>query len=56
MLNILLNAVKCPQCNKLMNLTENKNYKDGCVWRYAKKGISKHDNKINISYDRFLQI
>ena len=32
--------------------TENKNYKDGCDWRCAKKGTNKHDNKFNIRYKR----
>ena len=31
-----------------MNLTDNVNYKDGCVWRCVKKMNDKHDIKINI--------
>ena len=47
-LNILRNSVNCPKCNTLKNLIDNVNYKDGCVWRYVKKGNVKHDIKINI--------
>ena len=47
-LNILRKSVNCPNNNALMNLTDNINYKDGCVWRCVKKGNVKHDIKINI--------
>ena len=46
--NILKKYVNCPNCNALMSITENINYKDGYVWRYAKKSINKYNNKINI--------
>ena len=48
--NLLLNVINCPTCNKVMNLTENKNYKDGYDWRCAKNGTNKHDDKCNIRY------
>jgi hypothetical protein len=33
-----------------MNLNKTKNKKDGYVWRCSKRGIYKHDIKINIRY------
>ena len=54
-LNILRNSVNCPKCNALMNLTDNINYKDGCIWRCVKKGNVKHDIKINIRYNSIFE-
>ena len=38
-----------------MNLTDNVNYKDGCVWRCVKKMNDKHDIKINIRNNRIFE-
>ena len=50
-LNILRNSLKCPKYNTLMNLTDNVNYKDTCVWQCVKKGNVKYNIKINIRND-----
>ena len=34
-----------------MNLTDNVNYKDTCVWQCVKKGNVKYNIKINIRND-----
>lgn len=48
--NLLANSFVCKKCNKILNLNKTKNKKDGYVWSCSKRGINKHDIKINIRY------
>ena len=51
--NLLLSAIKCPECNKLMAERERANHVDGFRWRCMSRECPKYECSVSIRHGSF---